>query len=122
MNRWNETWNSKRTNVILIFIFLSMVVPLVPAILALLVIAILLYIIKDIPLKILNYYLFLGVVISGFLGPYLALPEFPSFFLFRVLIILHMVLFLFEKKDFKKLDRVKIPLILFIIWILYSIF
>ncbi|EUJ25481.1 hypothetical protein [Listeria cornellensis] len=100
MNRWNETWNSKRTNVILIFIFLSMVVPLVPAILALLVIAILLYVIKDIPLKILNYYLFLGVVISGFLGPYLALPEFPSFFLFRVLIILHMVLFLFEKKGF----------------------
>lgn len=122
MNRWNETWNSKRTNVILVFIFLSIIVPFVPAILALLFIAIFLYIIKDIPLPILNYYLFLGVVISGFLGPYLALPEYPSFFLFRILIILHMLLFLFEKKDFKKLDRVKIPLILFIIWILYSIF
>lgn len=122
MNRWNETWDGKKRNVIIFFMLLSVVVPFVPAILAVLVIAITCYMMKDIPLQKLNYYLFIGVVISGFLGPYLALPAFPSFFLFRILIILHMLLFLFEKKDFKKLDRVKIPLILFIIWILYSIF
>ncbi|MBC6310862.1 O-antigen ligase family protein [Listeria sp. FSL L7-1582] len=121
MNRWNETLDSKKRSVIILFIFLSVVVPFVPAILAVLFIVITLYMIREIPLQKLNYYLFIGVVISGFLGPYLALPTFPSFFLFRILIILHMFLFLFEKKDFKKLDSIKIPIILFIIWIFYSI-
>ncbi|MBC1499128.1 O-antigen ligase family protein [Listeria weihenstephanensis] len=122
MNRWNETWNNKNRSIIILFMILSVITPFVPAVLGILLIAILLYMIKDIPLHKCNYYLFIGVVISGFLGPYLALPAFPSFFLFRILIILHMVLFLFEKKDFKKLEPVKIPLILFIVWILYSIF
>ncbi|EUJ23353.1 O-Antigen Polymerase family protein [Listeria grandensis FSL F6-0971] len=111
----------QKKSLLISFLFLSVITPFFPALIGVLVIIILLYSIRDIPFQRINYYLFIGVVISGFFGPYLALPEFPSIFLFRVLIILHMICFLLEKKDFNKLGRVKIPLLLFAIWILYSI-
>lgn len=115
-----KTLKKGETGLIALFVAVSLLIPFVPFVVAVVAVGILLYLIKDIGVSKINYYLFLSVVISGFLGPYLAIPGFENLFLFRLLIPLHFLLFLFEKKDFKKMTRMKVPLVLFATWILYS--
>ncbi|EUJ30961.1 O-Antigen polymerase family protein [Listeria floridensis FSL S10-1187] len=110
-----------KIGIILLFLAMSMILPIYPIAIILVVGIAFLYFIRQVSIAKINYVLFIVVVISGFWGPYLAVPGYPSLFLFRFALILHLLLFLFEKKDLKKLDRVKLPLILFAIWIIYAI-
>lgn len=51
---------------------------------------------------------------AGFFGPYLGLPSMENIFLFRILLPLHLILFLFfYKKDWARLKRIKSFLLLY---------
>ncbi|CAM4304788.1 O-antigen ligase family protein [Listeria booriae] len=55
---------------------------------------------------------------AGFFGPYLGLPAMENIFLFRVLLPIHLVLFLFfYKKDWERIRKVRIFLWLYIFFI-----
>ncbi|WP_260484564.1 O-antigen ligase family protein [Listeria booriae] len=55
---------------------------------------------------------------AGFFGPYLGLPAMENIFLFRVLLPIHLVLFLFfYKKDWERIRKIRIFLLLYILFI-----
>lgn len=55
---------------------------------------------------------------AGFFGPYLGLPSMENIFLFRVLLPIHLVLFLFfYKKDWERIRKIRIFLVLYILFI-----
>ncbi len=75
----------------------------------------------DIPLRRLAKFLFYIILVSAILGPYLSIPGLGGLFLFRIALLLHFFLFLFEKKDWSKFSLLKIPLLGFALWILVAI-
>lgn len=62
--------------------------------------------------------LWIGILVSSFLGSYLGLPGNQSIFLFRILLILHSILFLFfGKKEWSRFANFRFFLILLGIWL-----
>lgn len=62
--------------------------------------------------------IWIGILVSSFLGSYLGLPGNQSIFLFRILLILHGILFLFfGKKEWSRFSNFRFFLILLGIWL-----
>ncbi len=72
-------------------------------------------------LKRITRFLFAIVVIAAILGPYLSVPGMGGLFLFRIAILLHFLLFVFEKKDWQFLKAIKVPLLAIGAWIAFSV-
>ncbi|GKQ43356.1 hypothetical protein RD055328_12790 [Companilactobacillus sp. RD055328] len=68
----------------------------------------------------LDYYLFLVVLVAAFWGPYLAIPGLSSLFLFRLLLPLHLLLFLFGKNKMTVNKELRYVILGLGIWILFS--
>ncbi|MES5896815.1 O-antigen ligase family protein [Bacillus cereus group sp. RP43] len=67
--------------------------------------------------KIINS-LWIGILVTSFLGSYLGIPGNQSIFLFRILLMLHCIMFLFfDKKEWNRLSYFKIHFILLGIWL-----
>lgn len=69
--------------------------------------------------KIINT-IWMGIILSSFCGSYLGIPGNQSIFLFRILLILHFILFIFYRKkewfDLSELSKFKALLILLGVW------
>ncbi|EJQ43721.1 hypothetical protein IEQ_05049 [Bacillus cereus BAG6X1-2] len=67
--------------------------------------------------KIINM-LWTGILVTSFLGSYLGIPGNSSIFLFRILLILHCIMFVFfDKKEWNRISYFKIHFILLGIWL-----
>ncbi|EUJ47851.1 hypothetical protein [Listeria fleischmannii] len=105
----------------LAFVFISLVTAVYPLfLLPVLVIAACLFL-SDIPLSRITHFLFYVILVSAILGPYLSVPGLSGLFLFRIAILLHFFLFLFEKKDLAQFALLKLPLAGFALWILFAV-
>jgi teichuronic acid biosynthesis protein TuaE len=105
----------------LAFVFISLVTAVYPLfLLPVLVIAACLFL-SDIPLSRITHFLFYVILVSAILGPYLSIPGISGLFLFRIAILLHFFLFLFEKKDLAQFALLKLPLAGFALWILFAV-
>lgn len=77
--------------------------------------------VAHIPIHQLTHYLFYGIIVSAFLGPYLSIPGMDSIFLFRILIVIHFAFFLFEKIEWSRIKLIKVPILSLSVWVLYSL-
>ncbi|MBC1501707.1 O-antigen ligase family protein [Listeria weihenstephanensis] len=100
---------------------LSILSPIFPWLLAIPVIVIGVLYVNKINTNKWMYGLFVAILMAGFWGAYASLPQMPSLFLFRILIAIHFVFFLFSKKDFSTIKVLKVPLICMVVWIFYSV-
>ncbi|EAC5025219.1 O-antigen ligase domain-containing protein [Listeria monocytogenes] len=70
-----------------------------------------------IPLKKLLFYIWIGIFISSFFGAYLGIPGSESIFLFRILLLLHFLFFLFlPEKKLSDMKSVKWLFFILIAW------
>lgn len=104
-----------------LFILISIICAIYPLIILPVLLIGLCIFIMDVQLRRITRFLFVIVVIAAIFGPYLSIPGFGGLFLFRVALLLHFVLFLFEKKDWAWLSKLKVPFLAFSLWILFSI-
>ncbi|WP_439443613.1 hypothetical protein ACSMFR_01940 [Listeria aquatica] len=104
-----------------LFILISIICAIYPLIILPVLLIGLCIFIMDVQLRRITQFLFVIVVIAAIFGPYLSIPGFGGLFLFRVALLLHFVLFLFEKKDWAWLSKLKVPFLAFSLWILFSI-
>ncbi|EOO04741.1 hypothetical protein IAW_06055 [Bacillus cereus str. Schrouff] len=110
--------NKERNIFVSILIFFSVITTIIPygIVIPLALVACRVFIILPIG-KIINY-LFIGIIASSFLGSYLGIPGNQSIFMFRILLILHVVLFiLFKNKEWERLSNYKFINLLLSIWI-----
>lgn len=121
MNKVSQNRVTFRGIVIASMILLSILSPIFPLLLIVPVLVIGLLYVNKINVDKWMYGLFIAVIMAGFWGAYASLPQLPSLFLFRILLAIHFILFLFSKKDFSTIKLLKVPLICMAVWILYSV-
>ncbi|WP_163654759.1 O-antigen ligase [Listeria sp. PSOL-1] len=111
----------KKFNIIALFICFTILTAIYPlAIIPCLALAGV-WLMSGVALTKINHFLFYGIIIAAFFGSYLSIPALPNIFLFRILLFLHFILFLFEKKDWQRFRNLKMPFICFACWVLYSL-
>ncbi|RDW99441.1 hypothetical protein UR08_11440 [Listeria kieliensis] len=104
-----------------LFVLISIIAAVYPFIILLAIAIGLCIILADTLLKRITQFLFAIVAIAAIFGPYLSFPGMGGLFLFRIVLLLHFVLFLFEKKDWQFLKAIKVPLLAIGSWIGFSI-
>lgn len=112
----------KKSNLLIALVILiySSITVFFPIIIVVMPMIIVVAFFRNLSREYLLFYLFIGVVISGVGGPYLAIPGLNQLFLFRILMWVHIGLFLISKKNYFLLERARVFMCLMSCWIIYS--